>query len=153
MSGYVLVTWLHVLAATVWIGSMVFFALVVVPALRRPEARGSAGALIEILGARYRVLGTVSLAILLVTGFVELAYRGIGWAELTSRPLWASAFGRTLAHKLALVGVVVAATAAHEVVTRLGATKHRRAASWIGRVMMIASLAILYLAVCLARGY
>jgi putative copper resistance protein D len=152
MNGYVLVVFLHVLAATVWVGSIVFFTAVVVPVIRRPETRDAAPAFVMAIGARYRVVGTGSLVVLLVTGFLELAYRGIGWSELFQRPLWASAFGRTLAHKLVLVAVVVVATVAHELVTRAGALKHRRAASWIGRVMAIASLAILYFAVRLARG-
>ena len=152
MSGYVWCVWLHVLAATVWVGSMVFFAVAVVPALRRREVRDVAPALMTILGARFRVVGTVSLLVLLVTGALELGYHGIGWSDLMHGTLWSSDFGRTLAHKLALVAVVVAATVVHEFITRRDALQHRRAASWIGRVMMVASLGILYFAVRLARG-
>ena len=152
MTGYLALVWLHVLAATVWIGSMVFFAAVVVPALRRDRA--NAASLIAALAPRFRTLGLGSLATLLVSGVLLLGDHGIGWAELTRGGTWtASSFGRTLAHKLTLVGVVLVASVAHEIVSRgPDPNRHRRAASWIGRIMMLTSLAILYYAVRLVRG-
>ena len=154
MSGYVVLVWLHVLAAAVWIGSMAFFAAVVVPALRSGALRANAMSLIAILGPRFRTLGLASLGTLLVTGFFVLRYHGIGWAELTHGGAWtSSSFGHTLLHKLALVGVVLVASVAHEIVSRGDDPgRHRRAASWVGRIMMLASLAILYYAVRLVRG-
>ena len=135
MTGYLALVWLHVLAATVWIGSMAFFAAVVVPALRRGELRANASSLLAILGPRFRVLGLAALATLLVTGTLLVGYHGIGWADAMRGGTWTqSNFGRTLAHKLSLVGVVLLASVAHELVSR-GADpqRHRRAASWIGR--------------------
>ncbi len=154
MIGYVALVWLHVFAATAWIGSMVFFAAGVVPALRSKALRANAASLIAMLGPRFRVLGLASLGLLLVTGTLLLGYHGIGWTELTRGGPWtSSAFGRALLHKLAFVGVVLVASIAHEIVSRGNdPTRHRRAASWIGRIMMLASLAILYYAVRLVRG-
>jgi uncharacterized membrane protein len=149
MSGYVALVWLHVFAATVWIGSMAFFAAVVVPALRTKTLRENAMSLITILAPRFRILGLASLGALLVTGVVLLGYHGIGWAEVTHGGPWtASNFGRTLLHKLALVGVVLVVSVVHEII----GARNRRAASWIGRIMMLASLGILYYAVLLVRG-
>ncbi len=149
MSGYVAWVWLHVFAATVWIGSMAFFAAVVVPALRTKALRDNAMSLVAILGPRFRILGFASLGTLLVTGVLLLGYHGIGWTELTHGGAWtASNFGRTLLHKLALVGVVLVVSVVHEIISM----RNRRAASWVGRIMMIASLGILYYAVRLVRG-
>lgn len=150
MTGYVVLVWLHVFAAAVWIGSMAFFAAVVVPALRTKALRENATSLVLILGPRFRILGFVSLGALLVTGTFLLGYHGIGWTELTHGGPWtASNFGRTLLHKLALVGVVLVVSVIHEII----GAKNRRAASWVGRIMMLASLGILYYAVRLVRGF
>lgn len=165
MTVYLLSVWLHVLAAAAWIGSMVFFAAVVVPLLRRPDMRASAPSLIRLLGARYRVLGWVALATLLVTGVANLYYRGIGWTVLRDPEFWAGAFGKLLAWKVALVGVVVVLTALHEVTVgkravdalesgsdRARANRIRLAASVLGRLTMLVSLVILFLAIAMVRG-
>jgi putative copper export protein len=143
---YALSVWLHVVAATAWVGSMIFFAAVVVPVVRRAEG---APQLVLALGRRFRVLGWLSLGVLLATGATNLAFRGIGWALLADRAFWSTAFGRALAYKLALVTFVLAATAAHD----RWSGGSRRAASWLGRLVLLASLAILYFATALVRGF
>ncbi|AKV01392.1 hypothetical protein AKJ09_08055 [Labilithrix luteola] len=115
MSGYVLCVWLHVVAAAVWVGSMVFFAAAIVPVLRSIDARQAAPALLERIGARFRVIGGVSLGVLLVTGTANLHYRGIGWSTMSNPAFSAGGFGRVLAWKLGLVALVVLMTGAHEV--------------------------------------
>jgi uncharacterized membrane protein len=165
MSGYLLCVWLHVVAAAVWVGSMVFFAAVIVPVLRSDELRQRAPALLARIGARFRVVGWISLGLLLATGLANLHYRGIGWSAMSDARFWASGFGRTLAWKLGLVALVVVLTGAHEAVTHEGARNElhrdpssprarqiRRTASWLGRSVLLASLAILLLAVALVRG-
>ena len=44
---YLAAVWLHILSAVVWIGGAAFIALVLVPALRRPDFRGMAPALLR----------------------------------------------------------------------------------------------------------
>ncbi len=165
MWSYTLCVWLHILAAAAWVGSMVFFAAVVVPVLRRaPDPRATAE-LVRAVGRRYRVLGWIALGVLLVTGVGNLYFRGIGWSDLMS-PAWrASPFGRALMWKLGLVDLVLLATAGHELLTGKraleamardpgspAALRARRAASWLGRATMLLSLLVLYLAVALVRG-
>jgi uncharacterized membrane protein len=165
MSGYVVCVWLHVVAAAVWVGSMVFFAAVIVPVLRSTEVRRKAPELLGRIGARFRVVGWVSLSVLLVTGLGNLHYRGIGWSTVVDPVFWASGFGRALAWKLGLVALVVVMTLVHEATmgkkakdalehdpSSSTALRARRTASWIGRIVMLASLAILFFAVVLVRG-
>ena len=162
---YALSVWLHVVAATAWVGSMIFFAAVAVPILRRDEVRAAAPRLLRLLGARFRVLGWIALATLVATGVANLCLRGIGWDELTRPALWATSFGHALAYKLVLVASVVGATVAHDFLSgsraldtlerdprSARAARLRRTASWLGRAVMIASLAILYFATRLVRG-
>lgn len=162
MTGYTLTVWSHVAAAATWIGSMVFFAAVVVPVLRR---HGGGPALLAQMGSRFRVLGLSSLAVLVVTGIANLHLRGIGWSVLRERGFWSTELGRPLAWKLGLVAFVLLSTGAHDLVLTKRAARaleadprspyavrHRRLASWLGRVVLLASLAILYFAVTLVRG-
>jgi len=165
MSGYAFFVWLHIVAACVWVGSMVFFAAVVVPVLRRPETRPYAAVLLRLLGARFRVLGWVALGVLLVTGTLNLHYRGITWPAVVSPAFWSMGFGRLLAWKLALVALVAVVTALHDVLVGRSAVRTltespgspkavriRTLASWLGRTTLLASLAILVIAVWLVRG-
>lgn len=162
MTAYALTVWIHIAAAAVWIGSMVFFAAVVVPVLR--HHRGDPGLLAQI-GARFRVLGLSSLAVLVATGVANLYLRGITALALHERAFWSTDFGRLLAWKLGLVAIVLLSTAAHDLVLTRRATRaleadpcspyavrRRRLASWLGRFVLLASLAILYLALALVRG-
>jgi uncharacterized membrane protein len=166
VSLYVISVWIHIVAATAWVGSMIFFAAVVVPVTRRADVRRAAPELVGLLGRRYGVFGWVTLAILIVTGVTNLSLRGIGWSLLLSGPFWSTSFGHALAGKLAAVVVVVTLTAVHDVVTRPGAAtrgegderqeppaKTRSFASWLGRALLLASLAVLFFAMALVRGF
>lgn len=165
MALYILSVWLHLFAAATWIGSMVFFAAVVVPLLRRAELRASAPLLIRRVGARFRVLGWIALATLIVTGLANLHFRGLSWAVLSDPGFYSQGFGRMLAWKLGLVVVVLGMTGVHEVVAGRQAVeaieqrtdparaeRARRLASLVGRLIMLTSLAILFCAVVMVRG-
>lgn len=162
MIGYGVVVWLHVLAAAVWVGSMVFFAAVVVPFVRKLEPQAAAP-LIRTIGVRFRALGWVALGALVVTGAANLYYRGLTWEMLTSGAFWTAGFGLVLGWKLGLVAIVVIATALHDVLAAsparhpAGAARAeqlaRRRASWLGRFVMVVSVVILFLAVALVRGF
>ncbi|HVU02610.1 MAG TPA: hypothetical protein VHE30_12700 [Polyangiaceae bacterium] len=166
MTGYVIAVWLHVVAAAVWVGSMVFFAAAIVPVVRSQEFRAVAPALVARVGARFRVLGWISLGILFATGLANLHYRGVGFRALADGTFWATGFGRAFAWKLVLVAVVVVLTALHDAVTagRSGAAlrqpptsedalRARRRASYVGRAVLLASLGILFFAVAMVRGF
>jgi uncharacterized membrane protein len=161
---YTLSVFVHVLAACTWIGAMIFFGAVVVPVVRRPEYAGVYAGLLRRLGARFRLLGWISVAVLVATGIINLALRGAGLTELTSSAFWRSPFGRTLSYKLTLVALTVAATGAHDVLSRTWmsrrvgdpitaeARRARRVASWLGRVILLLSVAALLFGVWLVRG-
>lgn len=60
---------LHMIATVVWIGGIVFMALVVTPALKdRPEAAG----LFAAIRRRFAPMAGLSLVVLVVTGMVQL---------------------------------------------------------------------------------
>ncbi|MBI4483543.1 MAG: DUF4149 domain-containing protein [Acidobacteria bacterium] len=162
---YLFSVWLHLLAATVWIGGMVFLSAVLVPVTRREECRGIAASLIQWTGRRFRWVGWLCFGVLFVTGVLNLAYRGFGWGDLWSGQLWQGDFGRVLAIKLLLVAVILLISALHDFVMGPRATaswRHnpasadavrlRRQASWMGRVNLVLALSVAALAVTLVRG-
>jgi putative copper export protein len=147
---YTASVYLHVIAACAWIGSMLFFAAVVVPVLRRPEQAASAQALVRQMGLRFRAFGWTCIGLLLATGALNLFIRGIGLTTLGVAAFWTSDFGKTLAYKLSAVAVVLLLVAAHDSLSmRPGA---RRLASWLGRATLLVSLLVVLFAVWLVRG-
>ena len=157
--------WLHILAAAVWLGGMVFLALVLVPVVRRPEYREHASRLVHLTGVRFRTVGWVCLGALVVTGFANLWYRGIGWAALSNAGFWTTPFGSLLGWKLLVVAVILALSAYHDFsvgprATAAGqadpgsapALRLRRQASWMGRLNLLLALAAMALGVLLVRG-
>jgi putative copper export protein len=145
---------------------MIFLALVLVPVTRRPEYRSAAGSLVHQVGVRFRSLGWICLGLLLVSGILNVAYRGFGWADLGSGRLWQGPFGRALGIKLLLVALVLLLSALHDFFIGPRATvlwqtqptspatqRLRRQAGWIGRINLLLALIIVALGVVLMRGW
>ncbi|MBI2357648.1 MAG: DUF4149 domain-containing protein [Deltaproteobacteria bacterium] len=162
---YLLSVWLHIIAAAVWIGGMVFLALVLIPIIRRPEFRGQASSLVHFTGIRFRWIGWASIFLLLLTGATNLVFRGISVAVLSSGDFWRSPFGWTLGSKLIVVAVVLALSIVHDFfigpkASAAGranpaspeAMRLRRQASWFGRVNLVLALIIALFGIMLVRG-
>ena len=162
---YLFSVWLHILAAAVWIGGMAFLGIVLVPVIRGRDFASVRTALLYRTGLRFRWAGWVVLAVLVVTGIANLGFRGYSWENLFDGTLWNGAWGHVLAWKVGIVGVVLIVSAVHDFylgprAARLlaenpdaaEAQRLRRTASYVGRLMLLASLVILALAVALVRG-
>src|ERR1700728_2147855 len=93
---------------------MSFFAAIIVPVLRKPENRASLGTVISDIGARYRVLGWASLAVLMISGIANLSFRGIDLQTLSEQDFWRAPVGLALRHKLELLFVVLVLLHAQE---------------------------------------
>ncbi|MDR7414998.1 MAG: DUF4149 domain-containing protein [Armatimonadota bacterium] len=162
---YHLSVYVHLLSAVVWVGGMLFLALVAIPVLRDLEDRHRAE-LVARVGERFRPVAWTCIVLLVVTGVVNLAYRGVTWESVVTGRLWQSPFGQVLAWKLGFVLAAVLLSAVHDFYlgpqsTRLmrngnpdvrKALALRRRAAWLGRLNAVFVLAILALAVMLVRG-
>jgi uncharacterized membrane protein len=155
----------HVLAAAIWVGGMIFVALVVVPVIRRKELQGAAARLIHFTGIRFRWVGWACFVLLLVTGLFNVLVRGIAWADLFTPQFWAAPFGKLLAVKLVVFALILASSALHDFLVgpravvvwqeRPGsaeATRLRRQATRFGRLNLLLALTIVALGVMLVRG-
>lgn len=163
MSLYLLNVFVHVLAAMVWLGGMLFLAAVGAPVLREVEPPDLRARLFSRLGAQFRTVGWISIAVLLVTGILNLHFRGLLTQEVwTGLDYWTTPYGRVLAAKIGLVVAMLVLQGIHDF--RLGprasrseagsreALRSRRAAAWLARANALLGLVLVWVAVRLARG-
>jgi copper resistance protein D len=145
---------LHVLAAMLWVGGMGFFALVVVPVLRRKLGPAAGGEALRAIGIRLAEASWIILGVLIATGVTNLATRGL--LPLMAEPaFWSTGLGRTLAVKLAFVALVVASSSAHARTARrapAAPAPSRARGNLLGRATLAFSVVVVALAVLLARG-
>jgi copper resistance protein D len=154
---------IHVLAAMLWLGGMFFLAVVGAPVLRMVEPPALRAQLFHKLGRQFRLVGWIAITVLVVTGFINLYYRGmLSWTQLSSEAFWATRYGHALAWKLGAVTVMIGVSAIHDFVhgpaaARLApgtpaALTARRRAAWMARINAIVGIIVVIAAVRLARG-
>lgn len=162
MNLFLLNVTVHILAATLWVGGMMFLSLVAVPALRQMEPPQRAR-LFSLVGRQFRWVGWASVGLLVVTGIINLSYRGVGWSHLTSSDFWNTDFGSRLAIKGVLVGAMLVLSALHDFVLGPGAAARPtegnqrpasggwRLVSWLARANLILGILVIAVSVELAR--
>jgi uncharacterized membrane protein len=151
----------HIVAAIAWIGGMIFLVVVFVPVLRKTAEPASAIRLFHLLGRRFRTVGWVALGTLVVTGAMNVTYRGYGLLDWLTGNVFAGQWGRTLLHKLLLVGAILGLSVVHDFSLGPRALaapegtpareRLRKLASWFGRITFVLALAVVAFAVQLAR--
>ena len=148
---YLLCCWLHLLAVTAWVGGMFFLVLILLPILRR-QGTAATGQFLSQAAGRLRNLGWICLVILGVTGFAQMAHRGLVW---NSNPL--------ILAKVILFGVIVLLSAVHDFwigpaasrAMAVSSSHHlglRRRALLMGRLTGLLALVMVALGVCIVRG-
>lgn len=160
---YVSVT-IHILAAMLWLGGMFFLGIVGAPALRSVEPPALGQKLFDGLGRRFRTVGWITVGVAVVTGVINMHYRGwLHWdGVLNSAAFWRTATGTALSAKLGFVVLMLAVEAYHDFVVGPAAgrvqpgsdesMRLRRRASWLARVAALFGLGIVVTAVFLPRG-
>lgn len=151
--------WIHLLAAVVWIGGMVFLSVVLVPVLKRDGGFAQHAALFRTAAYRFRTLVWGAMAILVATGSVMAAGRAI---PLTDPSQWPSIF----VAKIGLVALLFTLTLLHDLAVGprvrriLGTAESARSArdrllvrysALVPRVSLLVALMVLLAAVVLAR--
>ena len=139
------IRWVHVIAAMTWVGGMLFIALVLVPTARTLGDAAIRARLIQDSGRRFRAIAWTALALLLLTGLLNL------WSYpfLLRSPRFHG--------KLGLVGLALLLSAFHDFVLgpRAGLQgtdpSVRRRASWVARLNVLVALMIVLLGLSL-RG-
>ncbi len=161
---YIISVWLHILAACVWVGGMLFLVLVVVPWLRG-GGRTDAATFLRETGERFRNVGWTCFAVVLLTGTFNLWMRGVQLVDFTDKQWLMSPFGKTVLVKLAVFLLVLIISGVHDFVLGPQATRAiardarsalarglRRKASTLGRVNVLLALTLVACGVILVRG-
>lgn len=155
---------IHVLAAMLWLGGMFFLGVVGAPVLRAIEPPALRQRLFQALGTRARDIGWWAIAVLLVTGTVNLHYRGwLRWdGVFGSAEFWGTGSGRALALKLVAVTAMLIVSVTHDFILgpkagrairgSPGALVLRRRAALLARANALIGVVVVIAAVRLARG-
>jgi uncharacterized membrane protein len=155
----VLLVWLHLLAAIIWIGGTIFLSVVLVPVLRREPFASQRARLFRTIARRFRAVVWGAIAVLLFTGPPLLHQRGIPIADPSEWPM-------VLAAKLGLVTILLLLTLTHDLILgprvgrilRLPTESRTRLdhalvlwSPWVARFSLVLALAVLLAAVLLVR--
>ncbi|MBI4297454.1 MAG: CopD family protein [Chloroflexi bacterium] len=163
---YQLAVYIHLLAAVVWLGGMLFLAVVLVPVTRSIQHPPGTGA--RILGAaarRFRIVAWVAILTLGVTGLWLLLQRGVSLSAIFTGAGW---FIQVLRLKTGLFLAIVVLSALHDFILgpqlarrleELGRSassdphvlRKRKMVSWLARVNLALTLGAVALAVLLLR--
>ena len=103
--------WLHILAATIWVGPQVFLFVAVVPAVRTGEDLQVRARLMRVLTTRFGYLAWGAMVVLVITGVGNLYEH-----PLDVDVLFDLNFGRIFEIKMTLVIATVVLTALHSFV-------------------------------------
>ena len=146
---------LHIVAAMFWVGGMLFLTLVIAPflvSLKDPQKKSE---IYQVVGGSFRFFGWIAIIILLVTGPINLYYLGVTPSMLIDPAFHATAYGRTVMIKLALVCLIVISSLLHDFWIGPGARKSRKystVAKIVGRSNLLVALLIVLMAVFMRAG-
>ena len=103
----VFVHWLHLMAAIIWVGSVLFTSLILQPVLRRFVQPDQRLALYREVGKRFSPLQWGAWSVLVGSGAYKL------WGLRATPDVFHGPFGRVLAVKLILIAAMAAISLAH----------------------------------------
>src|SRR2546421_5303692 len=103
----IVLDWLHLLAASLWVGGMIYIATNYLPVLRRLQIPQQARSLVTVL-PYFSPLAIAGVLIMAVTGPFNAAFHLTSWQQFLS-----TAYGRALLVKIALVGGLLVTSAIH----------------------------------------
>src|SRR6266700_6493999 len=106
------VDWLHLLAAALWVGGMMYIATSYLPVLRRNSVPERAYSLVTML-PYYSPWALAGIIMMAVTGPFSATVHLISWEQLLT-----TAYGRALVVKILLVGALLLTSAIHVLLLR-----------------------------------
>jgi putative copper export protein len=150
---YYISVWLHIVAGAFWIGGMLFLPLVLLPGIKDHPDRKN---LLMATGLKFRFYGYIMLSLLLLTGLLNIYFRGIpfSWKFFTE-----IRWGRLVSLKIVLLAAIIIVSLIHDRFVGRRAIdqmadnrKLKMIARWTGRILLLISLAMAYIGVLLSRG-
>ncbi|MBO9682787.1 MAG: CopD family protein [Flavisolibacter sp.] len=149
---YHISVWLHIIGVSFWIGGMLFLPMVLLPSIKNhPDRRN----LLMATGLKFRFAGYIALALLLVTGILNMYLRGI---DVSWKFLVISRYGKLVITKIVLFLLILAVSLVHDVQARKRLQSEEEKmrfkiiARWSGRILLLISLTMAFIGVVLSRG-
>ena len=157
---YFISVFLHVLAAAIWIGGMIFLPLVLLPAIKKHPDKAI---LIHTVGLKFRAVGWIVLLILLLSGLFNMHFRQVefSWDGLSD-----SAFGKMIFYKILIFFITVLISSLHDFYIGTTATRlwmqeanskrvqnFRLWARWAGRINLLLAITAAGIGIALVRGF
>lgn len=120
------ILFVHLFAAIFWLGEIFAFAILVGPYARTLEPVQQS-ALFSAIGRRSLPLTWAAIAILIITGILNLTLMGISLSSLSNPTFYRTPFGRDLGLKLLFVLLMLIVSVTHDFVIAARSRKARRA--------------------------
>lgn len=103
----VLIDWFHLIAASLWVGGMLYVATVYLPVLRKKSLAERVQSLVTLLPS-YSPLAITGVILMAITGPFSATLRLNSWQQLLD-----TAYGRSLSVKVVLVGLLLITSTIH----------------------------------------
>ena len=156
---WILVLWVHLIAAMVWIGGMAFLTLVASPSLRRSVSPEIQAMLYKDIGRRFKLVGWICIFVLIFTGPINI-YHHIASHNMIYNG--EDGFHGYFVLKLGLVLIMIVISLFHDFVlgpllserVREGLEPSRflrLVVPWMGRVNLILGLIVVFLCLVLVQ--
>jgi putative copper export protein len=152
---YYISVWLHIIGAAFWIGGMLFLPLILLPGIKNNPDRTS---ILIAAGLKFRFFGYIVLAIMLVTGLLNIYFRGLPftWKFFTN-----THFGQLIILKFILFFFVILISLLHDLLANKKEFELMQGGDhagfifisrWTGRIILFISLLMAYLGVAISKG-
>ncbi len=128
----IVIDWLHLLAASLWVGGMMYIATNFLPVLRRLQIPQQARSLVTVL-PYFSPLAIAGVLIMAATGPFSAAFHLTAWQQFLS-----TAYGRALLVKIALIGGLLITSAIHVGLLRPRLKKEYRKYSYVVNRLQVA---------------
>jgi uncharacterized membrane protein len=148
--------WLHLMSAVIWIGGLAFLVMSVTPALRKAVPKEYLKPVLDAISTRYRKIVGVLMAVILMTGGINLHFISQMMLSQTGSGISNSPKYLTILFiKLTLVlGIVTlflytfifkSEPATEDTEEELEAVPFQRVAFWMGILIILCAAALKYL--------
>ena len=152
---YLISVFVHIICAAFWIGGMLFIPLVLVPGINQQPNRVL---LLHKTGIKFRFYGWLSVIILLITGVLNIHFRGL---PFTIDFFINTNYGKLLTIKLVLFVVMLLVGGIHDFyfgmksideMQQTAGNRFKMLARWTGMLNLLLALVIAFLGIAISRG-
>jgi putative copper export protein len=151
-SWYYISVWLHIIGGAFWIGGMLFLPFVLLPGIKDHPDRKN---LLMATGLKFRFYGYVVLAMLFITGLLNIYLRGLSFSF---NFFTMTRYGQLVELKIILFVLMITISLLHDLIVGRKAVEQmenqniKLIARWTGRLLLLIALVMAYIGVVISRG-